>query len=235
MISDNRRALSRDWRMRAYIGQGPGANPRLRSYVKAMTMNARPILALVLTLLALPAQAEKLSLSAISDYLNSLTTAEARFTQLNDDGSRSAGNLQMLRPGRIRFEYDAPDESLVIAGQGLVAVFDANSNEPPQKFQLANTPLKLILQSDVDLTRERLVVGHEEVGNDTVVTAQDPEHPEYGSLRIYFAKGPSLRGWTLVDGSGAQTSVVLEELETGMRIPARFFDLARVLEERGFD
>jgi len=186
-------------------------------------------------LLAGSLNAQGLTLQEISAYLNSIRTAKARFVQINDDGSRSVGELMILRPGRMRFDYDAPDDSLVIAGQGLVAIFDARSNEPPQKFQLANTPLKLILASDIDLTREKMVVGHGFDGAETIVTAQDPKHPDYGAIRIHFAPGPSLSRWTVIDGSGAQTTVALEGLETGMRIPARLFDTGAALEELGFD
>lgn len=184
--------------------------------------------------LAMPARAAELSLDQISTYVESLRTATARFVQINDDGSRSSGTLYILRPGRIRFEYDAPDESLVIAGQGQVAVFDARSNQRPQEFQLANTPLKLLLRDQIDLADQRLVRGTFYQGGETIVVAQDPEHPEYGSLQMHFSDAPALTRWVVLDGSGAATSVYLSELETGMRFPARLFDVKGELAKRGF-
>ena len=87
---------------------------------------------LALLALALPAQAEKISLNAISGYLNKLTTAEAEFTQVNADGSIGTGKLFIKRPGRVRFEYAKPDRSLVMASAGNVAIFDNKSNQPPE-------------------------------------------------------------------------------------------------------
>ena len=54
-------------------------------------------------LMAQMASADKLSLNEISDYLNDLKTAEARFEQINDDGTVSTGTVYIKRPGKMRF------------------------------------------------------------------------------------------------------------------------------------
>ena len=71
------------------------------------------------------AEAEILSLNALSAYLNDLQTVQGAFTQINDDGSISTGQLYLKRPGRVRFEYNAPDSALVVAGAGAVVIDDA--------------------------------------------------------------------------------------------------------------
>ena len=128
------------------------------------------------------ASAEKLSLAEISAYLNAMQTAQAEFTQINDDGTISTGQMFIRRPGRVRFEYDPPEESLVMAGGGQVAVFDAKSNQPPERFPLTKTPLNLILARNINLDRAKMVVGHTADATTTSVIAQDPQHPEYGSI-----------------------------------------------------
>ncbi|MGR3291433.1 MAG: LolA family protein [Paracoccaceae bacterium] len=65
-----------------------------------------------------PAAADKISLAALSAYFNDMTSAVAGFTQINDDGSISTGQILIRRPGHIRFEYSAPNDSLVMAGGG---------------------------------------------------------------------------------------------------------------------
>ena len=76
---------------------------------------------------ALPAQA-KISLNAISAYLNTIQTATTPFTQVNDDGTLSTGTLYIKRPGRMRFDYDPPEDLLVMAGGGQIGIFDGKSN-----------------------------------------------------------------------------------------------------------
>jgi outer membrane lipoprotein-sorting protein len=116
----------------------------------------------------------------------------------------------------MRFEYASPDRTLVLASGGQVAIFDGKSNQPPEQYPLKKTPLNLILAANVDLSREKMVVGHAESGSLTVVTAQDPEHPEYGTLQLAFSANPvALKQWLVTDEAGGQTSVILGPLQTG--------------------
>jgi hypothetical protein len=70
-----------------------------------------------------------------------------------------------------------------------VGIIDPRSNER-QGFPLHRTPLKIILARNVDLTRERMVVGHSSDGVTTTVRAQDPKNPEYGSIDLVFTADP---------------------------------------------
>jgi outer membrane lipoprotein-sorting protein len=203
------------------------------------TLSRRTLIAgaAALTLTGLPraATAQAVALPDISNYLNALRTAQADFTQVNPDGTISTGRLSILRPGRMRFEYAPPDEALVIAGGGQVAIFDPKSNQPPEQYPLRRTPLNLILGANVDLTRDRMVVAHGQDGPVTYVVAQDPENPQYGNLRLIFTAGPvALRQWVVTDDAGQQTTVVLGDLRTGMDLPANLFDALGEAERRGF-
>ncbi len=198
-------------------------------------MNRRfALLAPLALLVPLPAWAETIPLATISNYLNGLTTVEADFTQINGDGSISTGKIYIKRPGRVRFEYAPPDRSLVIAGGQQVAIFDAKSNQPPEQYPLKRTPLNLILAENIDLDRASMVIGHDSDGTSTRVRAQDPEHPEYGSIDLVFTDNPvELRQWVITDDLGTQTTVVLGELKKGGNLGARLFDISAESTARG--
>lgn len=182
---------------------------------------------------ALPAAAEKLSLRAISDYFNSFSTAQSDFKQYNADGTQSSGTLYMRRPGRARFEYEKPDNTLVIAGGSQVAIFDGKSNTGPEQYPLKRTPLSLILSKTVNLESAKMVVGHSAQGDKTIVRAQDPEKPEYGSIDLIFAANPTrLVEWVINDGSGTGTRVVMGGFETGIPLRARLFDITMATNQR---
>lgn len=167
---------------------------------------------------------EKLSLAEISAYLNDMKTATAGFTQINDDGSLSTGKLYLHRPGRMRFEYDGDAAGTVVAGAGAVRIHDPKSNQPPETFPLRRTPLSIILAKRVNLGQANMVVGHGFDGTSTVVQAQDPENPDYGSIELMFTADPvELRKWVVHDGAGGKTTVILGALETGMRLPSSLF------------
>lgn len=191
------------------------------------------IVSVLVLLMALPAMAEKLSLSEISRYLNGLSTLEADFTQINSDQTISTGVIRIQRPGRARFEYNPPDETLVIAGGQQLAVFDGKSNTGPEQYPLKETPLNLILERNIDLGRSGMVVGHSYDGTATTVTAQDPEHPEYGNIQLLFTADPvELRQWIITDSSGAETAVILGALRTGMGFNTATFSITAEVNKR---
>ncbi len=191
-------------------------------------MNVRSLIltTVVSATLVLPAAAEKISLTALSDFLNELTTAKSKFTQINPDGTIATGTLYIHRPGRMRFEYDPPDSALVLAGGGTVAIFDRKSNEPPQQFPLKRTPLSVILRRNVDLSTANMITAHTANEVTTTVTAQDPEHPENGHIDLKFTDHPiELRQWIVTDESGNQTTVILADIERDLDINGVLFSV----------
>lgn len=190
-----------------------------------MSIMFKSLLAVGFVCAANLASADKLPLNTISQYLNGLKTAQGDFTQINDDGSVSTGKIYIKRPGRMRFEYNAPDSAIVVAGSGAVVVDDKKSNQPPETYPLKRTPLSIILARNVNLGQARMVVGHDFDGTATVVTAQDPENAEYGNIQMKFTGDPvQLRQWVINDGSGSATTVILGELNVGGNLPNRLFD-----------
>ncbi len=187
-------------------------------------------IALVLgLLLPLDAAAQKLPLGQISSYLNALQTAKGEFTQINDDGSIATGTIYIRRPGRARFEYNPPETSLVVVGANTVVIFDKKSNVPAESYPLSRTPLSIILARNVDLGRARMVTGHAFDGTATVVTAQDPDNPQYGNIQLKFTANPvELRQWVINDGNGSTTTIILGDLQKGGSLPNRLFDTGRV-------
>ena len=118
------------------------------------------------------------------DFLNGVTTAVSDFTQVNGNGSVSAGRMFLKRPGRIRLEYDPPNLGLVVVGGGQVAIFDPKSDSEPFRFPLNQTPLSIILQNSVDFKKQDMVREHFADGPTTVLTLQDPTHSDYGFIKL---------------------------------------------------
>ncbi len=198
-------------------------------------MYRRTFLATAAAFAATPALAAKLSLNDISRYLNGIERATSEFTQVNDDGTLSRGKFYMRRPGRVRFEYFPPEKLLVMAGGGQVGIFDGKSNvQKAERYPLRRTPLNLILERNVNLARRNMVVGHDYDGTATIVTAQDPEHPEYGNIQLKFTADPiELRQWVVTDGQGSRTTVILGQLRKVNDLPSTLFNISYEEGQRG--
>ena len=191
------------------------------------------IISILCMVLASPVAAEKISLNEISSYFNAMTTAEAQFSQITDTGETSTGRLFIRRPGRIRFEYDPPEATLVVVGGGQVAVFDPKSRDEPLRFPLRHSPLNLVLEREVDLAQRDMVVAHFEVESQTAVTLQDPENPDYGFIQLIFNDNPvQLHQWVVQDNSGGQTHIILDSLTKGGKLSNMLFNIQHEMRKR---
>ena len=123
----------------------------------------------------------------------------------------------------MRFEYD---DALVLASSGSIKIIDKKSNLPPESYALRRTPLSLILARNVDLGQAKMVVGHDYDGTATIVRAQDPKNPEYGSIELKFTSSPvELRQWVVSDSNGGRSTVILGELVKGGVLANQLFEI----------
>lgn len=190
--------------------------------------------AMALAVYAGAASAQQLSLGQISNYLNTLQTAQGGFTQINGDGTLSTGQIYIKRPGRIRFEYNPPEQSLVMASGGQLAIFDPRSNTGAERYPLNQTPMSIILRPNVDLEGEQMVTNVTSDGTTTTVTAQDPDNPQYGNIQMVFTANPiELRQWIVTDDTGGQTTVILNDLVSGGGISDTLFNIQSEMRRRG--
>ncbi|MEL7026299.1 MAG: outer membrane lipoprotein carrier protein LolA [Pseudomonadota bacterium] len=185
-------------------------------------------------LVAGAARAETISLERLSQYFNSIQTAEATFRQRNDNGSVSTGKLLMHRPGRMRFDYDEPVDLLVLASGGQIGIFDGASNiGKAERYPLNQTPLNLILERNVNLSDRAMVRQHSFDGVNTSVIVQDPKRRELGYVDLKFADDPvRLVGWRTVDGGGVATELRFENFKLGEQYAPQLFSIKREEDRR---
>ena len=180
-----------------------------------------------------PSLAERISLNKISDYINGLTTLQADFEQINSDGSIDRGKLYIRRPGRMRLEYTAPNNALVIAGAGSVAIFDDKSKNGPTLFPLKKTPLNLLLKKNVDLSKNEMITEHTANNENTFIVANDPKRKSQGSIKMVFSNSPvSLQGWTITNQSNQKTKIILDKLDKKTKIPLYLFNISAVSKNK---
>ena len=175
-----------------------------------------------------PAGTNSVTVESLSDYLNGLSTAWARFTQINSDGSLSRGTLVVKRPWRARLEYDPPDSGLIVAGSRRIAIFDRKSNSGPEIYPLRRTPLHLLLRDSIDLTDERLSARFSTGPDHSELQLKSPSENDSGRLILSFRNHPlQLDGWTFVDEFGNRTHVKFDALGTGIDPNPALFDIER--------
>jgi outer membrane lipoprotein-sorting protein len=182
------------------------------------------IAALFLMLAAAPALAADVpEVKAVEAYLNGISTLQARFAQSSTDGGRSTGDFMLKRPGRMRFQYDAPLTDFIVADGTMLYYYDG------QMKQQSNTPISLslanfFLRKNLKLSGDIGVSDVRRDGGLLHVTVVESKDPLAGSLTLTLTENPmQLQKWRVVDPQGGVTDVALSDIRTGIALKDTLF------------
>jgi outer membrane lipoprotein-sorting protein len=160
-------------------------------------------------------------------YIQALASAKGRFVQTDARGGTSQGTFYIKRPGKIRFEYDAPSGLLVVSDGYNVKV----SNPRLKTFDtypLGRTPLSVFLAKQVRLDKGVVVERVDRTSDGFQITARDGKNRGQGAITLAFADGGGamrLKEWTVVDAQGGHTRVQLSSLEAAGGLDDSLFTL----------
>ncbi|MEL7029022.1 MAG: outer-membrane lipoprotein carrier protein LolA [Pseudomonadota bacterium] len=168
-------------------------------------------------------------------YIESIDTLKGRFAQISPDGALATGAFYLKRPGRVRFEYDPPSPTLVVA-DGVRVVIQDRDLETTDGYPINATPLKFLLGENIDRDEIRVLDVIREPGALTVaVASRDEETP--GSIAVTLAEPAlELRQWVVTDAQGLQTTVILSDLQRAVDLDPGLFvarDTRRFLDSDG--
>ena len=206
---------------------GSRFSPGRRYWVAAIALLALSLVA-SLPALAAPAAApltpqDTLELQRIAAYLNGIRTMTARFQQNAHNGAVSYGKLWVSRPGRMRFEYDAPNPIVLLADSASVYYWDKQLQQT-SKYELRQTPAWFFLRDPISFGPDVIVTRFEHSGGIIRVTVLEAAEPGAGSLTLVFTENPlALWQWTVVDQQGKTTHVTLSDVQFGMALDPRLF------------
>jgi outer membrane lipoprotein-sorting protein len=172
---------------------------------------------------ALPKAEQASVITAVGRAVNAITRLQGRFIQTNPDGSNVGGRFWLQRPGRVRFEYDAPSPLLLISDGTNVALQDRRLRTT-DRYPLRQTPLYFLLKSNVDLSRDVNVTGVERRGGNLFLTMRDRRREAEGALVVSFDQATNaLEEWSIADRQGRTTRVRLVDAVQGPAIAASQF------------
>ena len=129
------------------------------------------------------------------------------FIQIADDGSQDRGRIRLLRPGRMRIDYDTLP--LVLLADGINWILYDREEDSRSEALLSSTPLHLLLAKTPSTEGVRVLRVAAEAGA-VELEIEDAKRPEHGRLTIRFTEAPyALAGWLVLDAQGRRTRVSL--------------------------
>jgi outer membrane lipoprotein-sorting protein len=166
---------------------------------------------------AVPPTAQK-----IADHFSSVKSMSGEFVQFGPNNQQTGGKFFLERPGKIRFNYDGKSNFRVISDGKSVVILNKRLNTS-DLYPLSKTPLKLLLDTKIDLSGGRVKSIKEE---SDLTTIQLADKSVFGNSKItmmFDPKSYDLRQWTITDAQGKDTTVMIYNTKEGVSFPADTF------------
>ena len=169
---------------------------------------------------------QKAQAGKVSSYLSSLQQLSGNFVQVGPDGTKTKGDFYISKPGKVRFEYDAPTPIAIIADGSSLAVRDRKL-ATQDIYPLSQTPLRFLLSDRIDLLKDTNVVS---VTADDVFISVTIEEKQalIGTSRLMLmvgVKDGQLKQWTVTDPQGYDTTVAVYNLDSSKKVDPSLFKI----------
>jgi outer membrane lipoprotein-sorting protein len=169
---------------------------------------------------------QKAQAARVSAYLSSLQTLVGNFVQVGPDGSKVKGDFYIQKPGKVRFEYDAPSPLAIISDGSSLVVRD-RTLATQDIYPLSQTPIRFLLSDRIDLMKDTNVVSV--TADDLYISVTIEEKQTLiGTSRLMLmigTKDGQLKQWTVTDPQGYDTTVAIYNLDTTRRVNPDLFKL----------
>ncbi len=181
---------------------------------------------------AQPTQSDRDIVSALSAHFAAVPTMSGEFLQFGPNGDQTAGTFFISRPGKIRFNYEQPTALEVISNGKTVAVHNRKL-KTWDFYPLEKTPLKLLLGDKVELDDKTIRNVVNEPDLTTVVMGDDKVLGNSLLTLMFDPQSFDLRQWTIRDGKGEETSVMIFNVQKNVELSDNLFKFDELAIRRG--
>lgn len=160
----------------------------------------------------------------IESYLNNIKTLKASFVQTASNGNTSEGKLYIEKPNKIRMEYNAPVNVLIV-GDGDYIVYNDKDLDQVTHIDYDDIPASLILSNTIKIDGKKLKITdfYKDSGT-TEAVLEYADNKDIGPITLIFGNRPfELKQWKITDPQSVQITVSLYNAEKDETLPDNLF------------
>lgn len=150
----------------------------------------------------------------IENYLNSVTSLEARFVQNSSNGGMAEGKIWIAKPNKIRMEYAAPVNVLIV-GNGKFIVYNDLDLDQVSNIDYDDIPASVILGNDIKIDGKNMKITRFYKDAGTTIATIETKESGVGPIELTFGNSPfELKQWKIVDPQSVEVTVSLYGIQT---------------------
>lgn len=177
---------------------------------------------------AFSASADQSDITKIENYLNNITSLKADFVQMASNGGTAEGKIYIAKPSKIRMEYTAPEE-LLIVGNGDYIIYNDKELEQITNIDYKDIPATMILTEKIKIDGKKLKVVdlYKDAGQTTIIVEM-PENKNVKPITLTFDNNPfRLKQWRVIDQQNIEVTVSLFNEEQDKELSESLFKFDR--------
>ena len=159
----------------------------------------------------------------IFDYLQTFSSLKSNFIQVNNNGDILTGKIFLIRPGKVRINYNEIPLLIISDGQKVATI--NKKLKSISFYKLSDVPIKLLLFKNFKYDNIK-VLNLEESENQIVIQLAEIKKENNGYVEVIFEKQPFImKKWIVFRDKFTKTEILLNNLKLNEKVRLELFDI----------
>ena len=159
----------------------------------------------------------------ILKYLQNFDSLKSDFIQVNNNGNVLSGKITILRPGKVRVEYDEIPLLIISDGKKIASI--NKELDSITFYRIKDIPLALLLFKNFSLKNVQ-ILDYFDLENQLQIRLKEKDKESEDFIDILFEKNTfTLKKWTVFNGKSNKTEVLLENVRLNDKINKKNFEI----------
>ena len=159
----------------------------------------------------------------ILKYLQNFDSLKSDFIQVNNNGNVLSGKIKILRPGKVRVEYNEIPLLIISDGKKIASI--NKELDSITFYRIKDIPLALLLFKNFSLKNIQ-ILDYFDLENQLQIRLKEKDKEGEDFIDILFEKNTfTLKKWTIFKSKSNKTEVLLENVMLNHKINKKIFEI----------
>ena len=159
----------------------------------------------------------------ILKYLQNFDSLKSDFIQVNNNGNVLSGKITILRPGKVRVEYNEIPLLIISDGKKIASI--NKELDSITFYRIKDIPLALLLFKNFSLKNVQ-ILDYFDLENQLQIRLKEKDKESEDFIDILFEKNTfTLKKWTIFKSKSNKTEVLLENVRLNDKINKKIFEI----------
>ena len=147
----------------------------------------------------------------VKKFFKSFKSMQANFIQVGPSGNVSNGKIYLKLPGKLRIDYEKPND-LLITCKGFWLTIQNRNSKTTNNIPLDSSPFSILIKKKLDFDSELLTTDFKNKSGIISLKITRRENNNAEGLTLEFSENPfNLKKWIIEDTFGESTTVLIQK------------------------